>query len=230
MNCIKYLLPSLTGRGWGWVCRGWVCRVCIFILALLCPLSAFSAEDTETANARQAKRIFQTAYNHFFGPEGVRFTYKINILSLYKEQGTAWYKGDKSKSVYKNAKMWSNGKEKYILREKKGLVELHDPRVNKKDEKLKMFKFEPDNYNYSIKKEGEDLEVTLAAKKGAKCKMKKIVALLTPGNYYPKKLRIKVSIFWATITFADFQAGGLDDGIFEFPFDKYKQYRIVDER
>ncbi len=204
-------------------------------LKLLAALVAFlvwpmngSAQDN--SNARQARHMFNTAYNHFFGQKGVTFAYKIDILHLYKEEGQAWYKGDKSKSVYKNTKMWSNGKEKYILREKKGVVEIHDPKVNKKDEKLQMFKFEPDKYNYSVVKEDDGYMVTLTAKPKANVKMKKIMALLTPGSYYPKRLRIKVSIFWATITFDKFQAGGLDDSIFEFPKSQYSKYRIVDER
>ena len=126
--------------------------------------------------------------------------------------------------------MWNNGDVKYILREKKGIVEIHDPKVNKKNDKLQMFKFEPDSYNYSIAKDPDGLQVTLEAKPGAKVKMKKIIALLTPGNYYPKKLRIKVSIFWAAISFSDFQAGNIDDSVFEFPKEKYSNYKIVDER
>ena len=205
-------------------------KIAILFCSILLSLTALGQE---TPNEHQAKRIFTTAYNHFFGQEGVRFTYKINILGLYKENGTAWYKGDKSKSVYKNARMWSNGDIKYILREKKHIVEIHDPKVNKKDEKLKMFKFDSNNYNYAVAKDpdGSDaLLVTLVAKKGVKVKMKKIQALLSPGNYYPRQLRIKVSIFWATITFADFQAGGLDDSIFEFPKAEYADYKVVDER
>ena len=193
-------------------------------------LSTVSASAQETANARQAKRVFNTAWNHIYGKEGVRFHYKIDILHLYKEEGTSWNKGDKAKSEYKDSKMWNNGDVKYILREKKGIVEIHDPKVNKKNDKLQMFKFEPDSYNYSIAKDPNGLQVTLEAKPGAKVKMKKIIALLTPGNYYPKKLRIKVSIFWATISFSDFQAGNIDDSVFEFPKEKYSNYKIVDER
>lgn len=193
-------------------------------------LSTVSASAQETANARQAKRVFNTAWNHIYGKEGVRFHYKIDILHLYKEEGTSWNKGDKAKSEYKDSKMWNNGTVKYILREKKGIVEIHDPKVNKKNDKLQMFKFEPDSYNYSIAKDPDGLQVTLEAKPGAKVKMKKIIALLTPGNYYPKKLRIKVSIFWATISFSDFQAGNIDDSVFEFPKEKYSNYKIVDER
>ncbi len=193
-------------------------------------LSTVSASAQETANARQAKRVFNTAWNHIYGKEGVRFHYKIDILHLYKEEGTSWNKGDKAKSEYKDSKMWNNGDVKYILREKKGIVEIHDPKVNKKNDKLQMFKFEPDSYKYSIAKDPDGLQVTLEAKPGAKVKMKKIIALLTPGNYYPKKLRIKVSIFWATISFSDFQAGNIDDSVFEFPKEKYSNYKIVDER
>ena len=199
-----------------------------FLLLYLFTFIPLNAQDN--ANARQAKRVFNTAWNHIYGKEGVRFHYKIDILHLYKEEGTSWNKGDKAKSEYKGSKMWNNGDVKYILREKKGIVEIHDPKVNKKDEKLQMFKFEPDNYNYSIAKDPEGLLVTLEAKPGVKAKMKKIVALLNQGNYYPKKLRIKVSIFWATITFSDFQAGNIDDSVFEFPKEKYSNYKIVDER
>ena len=203
-------------------------RVMVLLFTLHYSLFTISAQDN--ANARQAKRVFNTAWNHIYGKEGVRFHYKIDILHLYKEEGTSWNKGDKAKSEYKDSKMWNDGNIKYILREKKGIVEIHDPKVNKKDEKLQMFKFEPDSYDYSIAKDPEGLLVTLVAKPKAKVKMKKIVALLNPGNYYPKKLRIKVSIFWATITFSDFQAGNIDDNIFVFPKEKYPNYKIIDER
>ena len=202
-------------------------RGLLICLIILSHLTAFAQDN---ANSRQAKRVFNTAWNHIYGKEGVRFHYKIDILHLYKEEGTSWNKGDKAKSEYKDSKMWNDGNVKYILREKKGIVEIHDPKVNKKNDKLQMFKFEPDSYNYSIAKDPEGLQVTLEAKPGAKVKMKKIIALLTPGNYYPKKLRIKVSIFWATITFSDFQAGNIDDSIFIFPKEKNPNYKIIDER
>ena len=200
------------------------------ILLIVTVLACLTGSAQESANARQAKRIFQTAWNHIYGSEGAKFHYKINILGLYKEEGTSWNKGDKAKSEYKDTKMWNDGNVKYILREKKGIVEIHDPKVNKKDEKLQMFKFDPDSYTYSIAKEGNDFLVTLEAKPGVKAKMKMIEALLTPGNYYPKRLRIKVSIFWATITFSDFKAGNINDNIFVFPKEKYKDYKMVDER
>ena len=136
-------------------------RVMVLLFTIHSSLLTISAQDN--ANARQAKRVFNTAWNHIYGKDGVRFHYKIDILHLYKEEGTSWNKGDKAKSEYKGSKMWNNGDVKYILREKKGIVEIHDPKVNKKDEKLQMFKFEPDSYNYSIAKDPDGLLVTLEA-------------------------------------------------------------------
>jgi outer membrane lipoprotein-sorting protein len=184
----------------------------------------------DTPNARQAKRVFNTAWNQIYGEKGVTFHYKINILHLYKEEGTSWNKGDLARSEHKNTLLFSDGNLKHIVRTNKKVVELHDPKVNKADEKLQMFKFEPDSYNYSIAKEGDDLLVTLVAKPKTNVKMKKIEALLTQGNYYPKRLRIKVSIFWATITFSNFKAGDIEDSVFIYPEEKYKDYKVVDLR
>ena len=193
-------------------------------------LSLFTSSAQDTPNTRQAKRVFNTAWNHIFGPDGVTFHYKIDILHLYKEEGTSWNKGDKARSEYKDSKMWNDGTTKHIVREKKGIVEIHDPKVNKADEKLQMFKFEPDSYEYHIAKDPEGLKVTLLAKPKTKVKMKKIIALLEPGTYYPKRLRIKVSIFWCTITFSNFQAGNIGDDVFVFPKEKYSNYKMEDLR
>ena len=200
------------------------------ILLTLMVMACMTALAQDTPNARQAKRVFNTAWNHIYGKEGVRFHYKIDILHLYKEEGTSWNKGDMARSEHKNTILYSDGELKHIVRTNKKIVELHDPKVNKADEKLQMFKFEPDSYNYSIAKEGNDFLVTLVAKPKANVKMKKIEALLTQGNYYPKRLRIKVSIFWATITFSDFKAGDIDDVVFVYPKEKYKDYKVVDLR
>ena len=109
-------------------------------------------------------------------------------------------------------------------------MEIHDPKVNKADEKLQMFKFEPDSYDYSIAKDGDDFIVTLKAKPKVKVKMKKVEAYLQKGTYYPKRLRIKVSIFWANIYFSDFQAGNISNDTFVFPMEAYKDYKFKDLR
>ena len=206
----------------------WIMRVIVIMFTIHCSLFTTMAQDTP--NARQAKRIWQTAYNHIYGNEGAKFHYKIDILHLYKEEGMSCNKGDKERSEHKNTIIYSDGKLKHVVKTNKKVVELHDPKVNKADEKLQMFKFDPNSYNYAIAKEGDNFLVTLTAKPKANVKMKKIEALLTQGNYYPIKLRIKVSIFWCTINISDFQSGNIDDSIFVFPQEKYKDYQVEDLR
>lgn len=200
----------------------------MILFAIHCSL--FTAMAQDTPNARQAKRIFNTAWNRIYGDEGVRFHYKIDILHLYKEEGISCNKGDKERSEHKNTIIYSDGKLKHVVRTNKKVVELHDPKVNKADEKLKMFKFDPDSYNYAIAKDPEGFLITLTAKPGAKVKMKKVEAIISEGNYYPKHLRIKVSIFWCNIFISDFQAGNIDDSIFVFPKEKYKDFKVEDLR
>ena len=203
-------------------------RVVVILFAIHCSL--FTAMAQDTPNARQAKRIFNTAWNRIYGDEGVRFHYKIDILHLYKEEGISCNKGDKERSEHKNTIIYSDGKLKHVVRTNKKVVELHDPKVNKADEKLQMFKFDPDSYNYAIAKDPEGFLITLTAKPGAKVKMKKVEAIISEGNYYPKRLRIKVSIFWCNIFISDFQAGNIDDCIFVFPKEKYKDFKVEDLR
>lgn len=203
-------------------------RVVVILFAIHCSL--FTAMAQDTPNARQAKRIFNTAWNRIYGDEGVRFHYKIDILHLYKEEGISCNKGDKERSEHKNTIIYSDGKLKHVVRTNKKVVELHDPKVNKADEKLQMFKFDPDSYNYAIAKDPEGFMITLTAKPGAKVKMKKVEAIISEGNYYPKRLRIKVSIFWCNIFISDFQAGNIDDSIFVFPKEKYKDFKVEDLR
>lgn len=203
-------------------------RVVVILFAIHCSL--FTAMAQDTPNARQAKRIFNTAWNRIYGDEGVRFHYKIDILHLYKEEGISCNKGDKERSEHKNTIIYSDGKLKHVIRTNKKVVELHDPKVNKADEKLQMFKFDPDSYNYAIAKDPEGFLITLTAKPGAKVKMKKVEAIISEGNYYPKRLRIKVSIFWCNIFISDFQAGNIDDSIFVFPKEKYKDFKVEDLR
>lgn len=203
-------------------------RVVVILFAIHCSL--FTAMAQDTPNARQAKRIFNTAWNRIYGDEGVRFHYKIDILHLYKEEGISCNKGDKERSEHKNTIIYSDGELKHVVRTNKKVVELHDPKVNKADEKLQMFKFDPDSYNYAIAKDPEGFLITLTAKPGAKVKMKKVEAIISEGNYYPKRLRIKVSIFWCNIFISDFQAGNIDDSIFVFPKEKYKDFKVEDLR
>ena len=200
--------------------------LCVFMLM------SSHAMAQDNANSRQAKNIFQNAYNHFYGKEGVKFSYNISILGIYHEEGTAWYKGEMSKSIHGKTIHWNDGKLLYKLRKNKNVVEIHDPKVNKDDQLLQKFKFYPDEFDYHVAKEGSHFLVTLKAKKNAQhTKIKEVRALITAGTYYPKYLKIKImSVFWAKISFNNFKAGNISETIFQFPKEEYAHCKIEDHR
>lgn len=202
----------------------------LILLTVACLFMVVPVRAEETPNARQARRIFDHAYGMIYGPEGASFHYRISILGIYSDEGSSWYKGNRSKSITKKSIVWDNGDIKYILRVGKGIVEIHDPKVNKKDKLLQKFKFNPDDFEYGIQKSGDDLIISLDAKPGAKGSMSHIQVYLEPKTHKPKRLRIKVTFFWANIYFTDFKAGGLSDDLFVFPRNEYPDYKIIDER
>ncbi len=203
-------------------------RVALMMMVLLSVLCTVQAE--ETPNSRQARRVFNQAYQQVFGEQGATLHYDVNIIGIYKTNGTIWYKGKKSKFVDAKMDSWNDGTTVYtVKRKKKKEVEIHNARNNKSDKYSQKFKFEPENFDYSIADHPEGLMLTLKAKKGAKG-IKEVHALVARKTYHPISLRIKISFIWTTIKISDFHSGGITDEILRFPKEKYKDYVFVDKR
>lgn len=115
---------------------------------------------------RQARQIFDKTYNMVFGPQGCNLTYSVNIIGVYKTQGTIWMKGKKQKFVESRYSAWSDGKDFHRVDKKKKTIEIHNPNSAKRDKYASKFKFMPDNYTYHITAKGNDFIITLDAKKG----------------------------------------------------------------
>ena len=193
-------------------------------------ISLCSMQAQETANSRQARRIFNSAYQQVFGEQGATLRYDVNITGLYKTRGTIWYKGKKTKFEDAKVTSWSDGQTVYsVKKKKKREVEIHNAKSNKSDKYSQKFKFEPENYNYSIAEEKGGLMITLKLLKGKKG-MKEIHALLDRKTYHPIKVRIKIAFIWTTIKISDFQSGGITDEMLRFPKEEYKDYKFVDKR
>lgn len=202
--------------------------VVLMLLPMLCQVSVAQ----ETANARQARRVFDTAYQQVFGEQGATLRYDVNITGIYKTNGQIWYKGKKSKFVDDKQNSWSDGVTVYSVRKnkkKKKEVEIHNAKSNKSDKYSGKFKFVADNFDYSIANDDEGLMVTLKAKKGAKG-IKEIQALLKRQTYEPIKVRIKIAFIWTTIKVSDFQSGNITDEMLRFPAEKYQDYKFIDKR
>lgn len=204
-------------------------KILLIVALLLSVLTSVQAEDNP--NARQARRIFNQAYQQVFGEQGATLRYDVNITGIYKTYGTIWYKGKKSKFVDAKMNSWNDGVTVYTIKNKKKNkeVEIHSAKNNKSDKYSGKFKFEPENFDYSIANHEQGLMLTLKAKKGAKG-IKEIHALVKRQTYEPISLRIKIAFIWTTVKISNFKSGGITDDMLRFPAEKYKDYKFVDKR
>ncbi|QVJ81456.1 MULTISPECIES: LolA-like putative outer membrane lipoprotein chaperone [Prevotellaceae] len=201
--------------------------IILAVIMLIGTICSVQAQDN--ANSRQARRIFNNAYQQVFGEQGATLHYDVNITGIYKTRGTIWYKGKKSKFDEARMTSWNDGKYVYTFKKKKREVELHTAKNNKSDKYSQKFKFEPENYNYSIAEADNGLLITLKLIKGRKG-MKEIHALLERKTYHPISVRIKIAFIWTTIKISDFQSGGITDEMLRFPKEQFKDYKFVDKR
>ena len=207
--------------------RNKIVLVIMLLISALC-----TAQADETPNSRQARRIFNQAYNQVFGEQGATLHYDVNIIGIYKTNGTIWYKGKKSKFVDAKMNSWNDGTTVYTIKKKnkkKKEVEIHNAKNNKSDKYSRKFKFDPENFDYSVAEDPEGLMLTLKAKDGVKG-IKEVQALVERKTYNPIRLRIKISFIWTTIKISDFHSGGITDEMLAFPKELYKDYVFVDKR
>lgn len=190
---------------------------------------SLQAQVKETPNAQQARRVFNETYKMVYGPQGSQLHYKVNIIGIYKTEGTIWTKGKKSRFIDERYIAWNDDVTYYRLERKKNTVTIYDAHSDERDKYATKFKFVPDNYTYSIKDSDEGYYITLKAKKGVKG-IKEARCLLDHKTRYPISVRIKVGIFHTTIKISDFKTGDISDALFVFPREKYKDCEFIDKR
>ena len=196
---------------------------------LLCGLLCCVSANAQNSNARQAREMFDRTFQMVFGPQGCTLHYEVNLVGLYKTDGTIWYKGDKSKFVEGRYLAWNNGKNHYLVDKKKKTVTLFDAQSDKKDKYSSNFKFEPDAYNYSVSSNEKGYLLTLKLKQGRKG-MKLIKALIDKKTRAPINLKIKVAFIWAHVNISKFHSGNISDDMFTFPRKQYASYKLIDRR
>ncbi len=190
---------------------------------------SLSAKEKESPNAQQARRVFNEVFERVFGEQGSRLHYKVNIIGIFKTEGTIWSKNKKSKFVDEKYIAWNNDVTFYRYEKKKNTVTIFNAHSEKRDKYATKFKFVPDNYTYSIKSQNDGIYITLRAKKGVKG-IKEARCQLEKNTLNPLSVRIKVGIFHTTIKISDFQSGGIEDNLFEFPREQYKNSEFIDRR
>ena len=202
-------------------------KVVLTILTTI--LISTGANAQLTPNEKQARQMFDRTYNMVFGPQGSTLHYDVNILGLYKTNGTIWYKDKKAKFIESRYLSWTDGVTYYLVDKKKKVVEVHRNDSDNKDQYSKEFKFTPDDYTYNVEVVAEGYQLTLKAKPGKKG-MKEIKAIIDRKTYAPISLKIKVKMIWARIKISNFRSGKIDDNIFVFPKSQFSDYPFVDKR
>ncbi len=173
--------------------------------------------------------MFMETYNMIFGDTGSQLRYKVNIIGIYKTEGTIWTKGKKSKFIDEKYIAWNDDVTYYRLERKKNRVTIYDAHSEERDKYATKFKFVPENYTYSIKDSDKGYYITLKAKKGVKG-IKEARCLLDKKTRYPISVRIKLGIFHTTIKISDVRVGEIHDSFFKFPREQYPNCEYVDKR
>ena len=199
------------------------------LIGILWVAIGLSAQEHETPNAQQARRMFMETYNMIYGDTGSQLHYKVNIIGIYKTEGTIWTKGKKSKFIDEKYIAWNDDVTYYRLERKKNRVTIYDAHSEERDKYATKFKFVPDNYTYSIKDSDKGYYITLKAKKGVKG-IKEARCLLDKKTRYPISVRIKLGIFHTTIKISDVRVGEIHDSFFKFPREQYPDCEYVDKR
>ena len=199
------------------------------LLLLLFVMAGFSAFGQQTYTAEEARRLFDEKYQVVFGDEGCTLHYAVNIIGIYKTEGTIWFKQNRSKFIDEKYIAWNDGSTYTRVDRNKRQVDVYSITDEERDKYASRFSFEPDNYTYSAREERGKYVITLKAKKGVKG-IKEAKCFIDKVTGYPESLRIKVFIFSTTIKITDFQHGNLPDDTFIFPEHLYADYTIIDHR
>ena len=200
----------------------------LWLLAVVI-VTCSTATAKETPNAIQARRLFNEVYQMVYGPNGSQLRYAVNIIGIYKTEGTIWMKGKKSKFTDERYIAWNDDVTYYRYERKKKTVTIYDAHSDERDKYATKFKFQPDNYTYSIRDDQQGYIITLKAKKHVKG-IKEAQVLLDKRTHHPKSVRIKVGIFHTTIRISNFSTRTLPDEMFSFPRAEYGGATFIDKR
>lgn len=200
------------------------------IISLLLLFIAFSFGFAQTKNSDEARKLFDKVYNLAFGPQGSHIKYSVNILGIYKTEGTIEYKGKKQRYQEARYMSWNDGKTAYMVDKKKKTIGVFDADDDNKDKYLSKFKYDVKDYNFSYKAKGEKYEITASLKNPSFFGIKEVVAIVNQKTLHPESMNIKLAIFRTTVKIVEFRSGNIDDKIFIFPSERFKDYEYIEHR
>ena len=190
-------------------------------------LAGLSVFAQQTFTAEEARQLFDEKYQMVFGDEGCSLHYAVNIIGIYKTEGTIWYKQNKSKFIDEKYIAWNDGTNYTRVDRNKHKIDVYAFNDEERDKYASKFSFEPDNYTYTAHEDDNKYVITLKAKKDVKG-IKEARCYINKETGYPESLRIKVFIFSTTIKISNFRCGNIPDDTFIFPEQLYSDYTFID--
>lgn len=181
-------------------------------------------------NDEKAKELFTKVYDTVFGPKGSSLTYSVNIIGIYKTEGTITYKDKKVKYIEKRYCSWNDGVTAYMVDKKKKQVDIFSANDDDKDEMLAKFKYDVNNYDFSYTTNGDNYHLTAKAKNSGLTGIREVTAVVNKSNYFPKSLKIKVAFISTTVKISNFSTGSISDDVFKFPKKQFSDYEYIDHR
>lgn len=202
------------------------CNIALFVLFALMPqhLSAANVQDT------RAKELFNKVYNLVFGPQGSALSYKVNIIGLYKTEGTIVYKGKKVHYTEKRFLAWEDGTTAYMVDNKKKEVNIYKHDDDDKDKYLAKFKYDVNDFDFSYTTEGDYYLITAKVRNSSFFGIKWVTAKVRKSNLHPVSMTIKLAMIKTTVEISNFRSGGISDSNFIFPKQRFKDYKMIDRR
>lgn len=202
----------------------------LYIIMLFFSLPITGMAETNEHTQEEAREMFNKVFDLVFGPEGSSLSYSVNIVGLYKTQGDVIYKNKKICYEEKRYGAWENGTVAYMVDKKEKKVDIHDFDDESKDKYLSMFKYDVENFEYSYKEKGEYYELTAKVKNSKFFGIRNVTALIKKSNLHPVTLSIKLAFFTTIVEISNFRSGGIDDNVFNFPKNRFADYKYEDHR
>lgn len=209
-------------------------RTTIFRLPVIVLLFIFASfpQNTQGANAQdvKAKELFNKVYNIVFGPQGSSLNYKVNIIGLYKTEGTIIYKDKKVHYSEKRYSAWEDGITAYMVDKKNKEVNIYKHDDDDKDKYLSKFKYDVNNFDFSYTTQGDYYLITAKVRNSGFFGIKWVMAKVRKSNLHPVSMTIKLAMIKTTVEITNFRSGGIDDSSFVFPKQRFKDYKMIDHR
>ena len=199
------------------------------LLSFLC-LTIQAVNKGSSAGDPMAKELFNKVYNLVFGPQGSTLYYKVNIIGLYRTEGTIVYKGKKLHYAESRFMAWEDGITAYMVDKKKKQVNIYRYDDDNKDKYLSKFKYDVNNFDFSYETEGDYYLITAKVKNASFFGIRSVTAKVYKSNLHPVSLTIKLAFLHTTVQISNFRSGKIADSNFVFPKDRFKDYEFIDHR